>query len=106
MCHMGSDRKMRPTASELMGEFIEKWNTVLNSLYETSCPFAKELEEYGKYYCKIIPPHMEGSVCQVCLANYELCEAYTNVERKARYAVYGVIELLRNHKIIYERHEK
>ena len=43
MCHMGSDRKVRPTASRLVEELRDEWDEKHDKICDIECPFQQEL---------------------------------------------------------------
>ena len=94
-------------ASELVQELIEKWSNILAVITETAkCPFLEELMTRTNQECYMSPPSHPSSVCGDCLATHELCVKYSDMNEHVRNKIVCLIEGLKEHKIIYERHEK
>ncbi len=92
MCHMGSDRKVRKLASELVQELSNKWHEVLSLIRDIECPFVEELEERTGTECLI------GSDCEKCLAQFSLCKEYMRSQAEIRRRVFTIITDLKTER--------
>ena len=102
MCHMGSDRKVRPTASRLVGKLRDEWDNVRYSVFKIDCPFQIEVEQTLKVACD--PNHIAKYIT-MCLADFVKCQAYLVAKTEINEAIRKMLILLDEHRTEYVERE-